>query len=73
MAYFNSVQVALVAQLDVRLTDDQEVVDLTPLGWQQTFVEIDCEIFSMVILTLPLIHKRHLSVLGERIQYWLTP
>ena len=36
MAYFNSVQPALVAQLDLHLTDDQEVAGLTPLGWQQT-------------------------------------
>ena len=36
-------------------------------AWQQTFVEIDHEIFSMVILSLPLIQEGQLSVSGERI------
>ena len=31
-----------------------------------TFVEIDHEIFSTVILSLPLIHEGQLSVSGER-------
>ena len=35
-------------------------------GWQHSFVEIDCEIFSMVILSLPLIQEGQLSVSGER-------
>ena len=33
---------------------------------QHSFVEIDHEIFSMVILSLPLIHEGLLSVSGER-------
>ena len=33
---------------------------------QQSFVEIDHEIFSMVILSIPLIQEGQLSVSGER-------
>ena len=36
-------------------------------GRQHSFVEIDHEIFSVVILSLPLIQKGQLSVSGERI------
>ena len=35
-------------------------------GWQLSFVEIDHEIFSTVILSLPLIQEGQLSVSGER-------
>ena len=35
-------------------------------GWQHSFVEIDYEIFSTVILSLPLIQEGQLSVSGER-------
>ena len=35
-------------------------------GWQHSFVEIDHEIFSMVILSLPLIQDGQLSVSGRR-------
>ena len=35
-------------------------------GRQQSFVEIDHEIFSTVILSLPLIQEGQLSVSGER-------
>ena len=35
-------------------------------GPQHSFVEIDHEIFSMVILSLPLIQEGQLSVSGER-------
>ena len=42
-------------------------------GWQHSFVEIDHEIFSMVILSIPLIQEGQLSVLAkECAQYWLT-
>ena len=44
---------ASMAQLDVRLTGDQEIADSTPPGRQHSFVEIDREIFSTVILSLP--------------------
>ena len=35
-------------------------------GWQHSFVEIDHEIFSAVILSFPLIQEGQLSVSGER-------
>ena len=35
-------------------------------GWQHSFVEIDHEIFSTVILSLPLIQEGQLSVSGKR-------
>ena len=50
---------ALVAQLDTHSTGDQEVVSSTP-------TEIDDEIFSTVILSLPLIQEGQMSVSGER-------
>ena len=46
-----------------RPTGDQEVAGSTP---QHSFVEIDHEIFSTVILSHPLIQKGQLSVSGER-------
>ena len=57
---------ALVAQLDARPTGDQEVAGSTTVGLATFFVEIDHEIFSMVILSLPLIQEGQLSVSGER-------
>ena len=40
---------------------------LIPLRcWQHSFVEIDHEIFSTVILSLPLIQEGQLSVSGKR-------
>ena len=48
-------------------TGDQEVAGSTPRrGRQHSFVETDHEIFSMVILSLPLIQEGQLSVSGER-------
>ena len=35
-------------------------------GWQHSFVEIEHEIFSTVILSLPLIQEGQLSVSGEK-------
>ena len=55
-----------MAQLDVRPTGDQEVVGSTPANRQHSFVEIDHEIFSMVVLSLLLIQEGQLSVSGER-------
>ena len=50
-----------------RPTGDQEVAGSTPRrGRQHSFVEIDHEIFSTVILSLPLIQEGQLSVSGER-------
>ena len=48
---------ASVAQLDACLTGDQEVAGSTPLGWQHSVMEMDLEIFSTVILLLPLIQE----------------
>ena len=48
-----------------RPTGDQEVAGSTQ-GRQHSFVEIDREIFSTVILSLPLIQEGQLSVSGER-------
>ena len=48
---------APVAQLNARPTDDQEVASSTPAGSATFFVEIDHEIFSTVILFLPLIEE----------------
>ena len=56
-----------------RLTGDQEVAGSNPRrGRQHSFVEIDHEIFSTVILSLPLIQEGHLSVSGERMCTILT-
>ena len=49
-----------MAQLDVPS-------DWRPGGQQHSFMEIDHEIFSTVILSLPLIQEGQLSVSGERI------
>ena len=50
-----------------RLAGDQEVAGSTPSrGRQHSFVEIDHEIFSTVILSLPLIQEGQLSVSGRR-------
>ena len=50
-----------------RPAGDQEVAGSTPRrSRQHSFVEIDHEIFSTVILSLPLIQEGQLSVSGER-------
>ena len=50
-----------------RPTGDQEVAGSTPAEISNIiFVEIDHEIFSTVILSLPLIQEGQLSVSGER-------
>ena len=50
-----------------RPTGDQEVTSSTPRrGRQHSFMKIDHEIFSTVILSLPLIQEGQLSVSGER-------
>ena len=45
-------------------TVDQEVACSTPAGRQHSFMEIDHEMFSTVILSLPLIEEGVLSVSG---------
>ena len=57
---------ASVAQLDKHPTGDPTRPPPLPRGRQHSFVEIDHEIFSTVILTLPLIQEGQLSVSGER-------
>ena len=50
-----------------RPTGDQEIAGSIPAECRQhSFVEIDHEIFSTVILSLPLIQEGQLSVSGER-------
>ena len=55
------------------LIADPGVVGLIPAHFH-TFVEIDGEIFSIVILLIPLIQERLVSVTSESmcIKYWLT-
>ena len=55
-----------MAKLDARPTVDQEVASSTPPGLQHSFVEIDHEIFSTVVLSLPLIQDGQMSVSGGR-------
>ena len=55
-----------MSHLDAHLTGDQEVADSIPLDRQHSLVEIDHEIFSMVILSLLLIQEGQLSVSGKR-------
>ena len=69
-AWTNSVgpdEPASVAQLDAASDWRPEGRGFNPcLGRQRSFVEIDHEIFSTVILSLPLIQEGQLSVSGER-------
>ena len=59
-------QPASVAQLDAP-SDWRPGRGFNPRrGWRHSFVEIDHEIFSTVILSLPLIQEGELSVSGER-------
>ena len=58
---------ALVAQLDAPFDWRPRGGGFNPhRGRQHSFVEIDHEIFSTVILSLPLIQEGQLSVTGER-------
>ena len=58
---------ASVAQLDAPSDWRPGVRGFNPRrGRQHSFVEIDHEIFSTVILSLPLIQEGQLSVSGER-------
>ena len=59
--------VASVAQLDVPSDWRPGGRGFNPRrGWQHSLVEIDHEIFSTVILSIPLIQEGQLSVSGER-------
>ena len=65
--FFTSFRPASVAQLDVPSDWRPGGRGFNPRrGRQHSFVEIDHEIFSMVILSLPLIQEGQLSVSGER-------
>ena len=69
---------AAVAQLDAHLTGDQKVTGLTPAGLATFNVpwRYGHEIFSTVIISLPLIQEGQLSVSGKRmctlLVNWLT-
>ena len=64
---FNRVWLASVAQLDAPSDWRPGGRGFNPRrGRQHSFVEIDHEIFSTVILSLPLIQEGQLSVSGER-------
>ena len=67
------VELGPVAQLVTSLHADPGAVSLI-LTWSHTFVEIDCEIFSLVILLHPLIQEGLVSVTSKRMckKYWLT-
>ena len=57
---------ASLAHLDGSPTGDQEAAGSTPAGRQHSFVEIEHELFSTIILFLPLIQEGQLSVSSER-------
>ena len=46
-----------MAQLDARPTGDQEIAGSTPPDRQHSFADIDHEMFSTAILSLPLIQE----------------
>ena len=59
---------------DVYLTVDAGVASYTPARFH-TFMQIDHEIYSTVILLLPIIHSRRAVVsynVSMRTMYWLT-
>ena len=64
--FYFSINLASVAQLDAP-SDWRPGCGFNPRrGRQHSFVEIDHEIFSTVILSLPLIQEGQLSVSGKR-------
>ena len=67
MAHQSSCGMASVAQLDAPSDWRPGGRGFNPRrGRQHSFVEIDHEIFSTVILSLPLVQEGQLSVSGER-------
>ena len=65
--YSNTEWPASVAQLDALSDWRPRGRGFTPRrGWQHSFVEIDHEIFSTIVLSLSLIQEGQLSVSGER-------
>ena len=68
MTQYTNTMPASVAQLDAPSDWRPGGRGFNPRrGRQHSFVEIDHEIFSTVILSLPLIQEGQLSVSGERI------
>ena len=59
-------QPGTVAQLVASLIADPGAVSWIP-AWPHTFVEIDCEISSTIILLLPLIQEKPLSVSSKSV------
>ena len=55
-----------MAQLEPHPTGDQEIAGSTPAELATSIMEIDHEIFSTAILSLPLIQEEQLSVPGVR-------
>ena len=67
LKFSRRLQPASVARLDVRPTGNQEDAGLIPRRVRQnSFVEIDHEIFPIVILSIPQIQERMLTVSGKR-------
>ena len=55
-----------MGQSDAHPIGDQEVAGLIPPGPQHSNMEVDHEIFSTAIISLPLIQEGQLSVSDER-------
>ena len=55
-----------MAQLDARLTGDQEVAGSISARSNNIFVETDHEVLSMIIFSLPMSQEGHLSVSRKR-------
>ena len=66
--------IILLSFFSVTSLSADPVVASSILVWSHTFVEIDHEITSMVILLFPLIQEGLLSVTSESLctKYWLT-
>ena len=87
MILFDEVSICVILDIFIRALEPASVAQLdAPSDWrpggrgfnprrgrQHSFVEIDHEIFSTVILSLPLIQEGQLTVSEEECaQYWLT-
>ena len=66
--YYSDLWISIIRINDIHKWDDTMISrGFNPRrGRQHSFVEIDHEIFSTVILSLPLIQEGQLSVSGER-------
>ena len=78
--FYQNVWAGSVAQSDAHSVGDEEVVGFIPSRFyrhwvqQHSFLAIDHEIFSVVILSLLLNQEGQLSVSGKKnvSKYWLT-